>query len=80
MGLMSYMRALVNRKRTASPPTPRWIVAYGSVIVPFTIEGEDPDITWEYILLEAFKGRRADRIGDAIYLTGQPNGFEGRAQ
>ena len=84
MGLISYMRALVNQKRTGSPPTPTWLVVWqpGCPIqrIPFVHPDHDIEDAWEDVLEAAFDGMRADRIGDCIYLTGQPNGFEGRAQ
>ena len=85
MGLISRMRALVKGKPTASPPPePRWLCIWQTgcpmLRAPFVHQDQDLEDAWEDVLELTFDGYRADRIGDCVYLTGEPNGFEGRAQ
>ena len=86
--LINLMRKLVNahKKRTASPlPDPKWLEVRQSrleaVRLPFVhSDHRGVEDAWEDVLDATFDGMRADRIGDCIYLTGSPSGFDGRAQ
>lgn len=81
--LSAIVRKLATRREACAPPPPRWLVLWHSGCcierMPFVNvdEGEDINASWQVVLDATMEGYRADRIGDSIYLTGQPSGFEG---
>lgn len=73
------MHALVkHRKSTASPPPqhPARIVFCAGryeTCLPFDDPPDSEETGWGYVLDITSIGFRADRVGDAIYITGRPN-------
>lgn len=61
-------------------PPPQWVIfKAGSheARMPFDADGPaDYDGVWAYVLDLTFMGFRADRIGDAVVITGRPSAME----
>ena len=67
---------------TSYPPEPTWIIFCAgpyAVRLPFSDVPEPADDGWQYVLDVTMMGFRADRIGDAVVITGRPSGFGGLA-
>lgn len=60
---------------TAQPVDPAWIVFVAgkhAARLPFMDRRDAMDSGWQYILDITSLGFRADRVGDAIVITGKP--------
>jgi hypothetical protein len=81
MNLYKEMSAPVNRICQRRPPIdPAWIVfvaGKNSARVPFADRQDALDSGWQYILDITSIGFRADRVGDAIVITGGPSDHVG---
>ena len=71
----------VNKPSTTHPTDdPEWVVfATGDSVVrvPFADRDMAADCGWQYLLDITWIGFRVDRVGDTIFVTGRPLGFEG---
>lgn len=81
MNLYNDMSATVNRICRHRPPSdPSWIVFVAgdhAARVPFSDRRDAMDSGWQYILDITSIGFRADRVGDAIVITGSPSDYVG---
>lgn len=84
MNLYPMASGSVNRNSTTAPPDdPAWIVFVAgdhAARLPFMDRRDAMDSGWQYILDIVSIGFRADRIGDAIVITGRPSDQGGLAQ
>lgn len=76
---MQYMKNAqdVNRRTLGEPEWVVFSVGDHCVRLPFADRGNDADSGWQYLLDITMIGFRADRVGDTIFVTGRPFGFEG---